>query len=115
RPQKPRPGRTGIFVETIATLISMSNTMAASRVSSPIINRAPQEISHPPTNDPMISGSGNTDFCKAPGPQGQPDTETSGCLQKEKCCRPKAVSERSRQVRWLTKDGETSSNFRREL
>jgi len=47
----------------------MGNTMAASRVSSPIINRAPQEISHPPTNGPMISGAGIPIFAKRPAPK----------------------------------------------
>jgi hypothetical protein len=83
----------------------MSSTMAASRVNNPIISRAPQTISHPQMNGPMISGAGTPIFVSA-RPQAHPDKETSEYLLKEKRCQPKAARERSRQVRWLPKGGE---------
>jgi hypothetical protein len=46
------------FVETSATVISINNGIAASRVSRPTTTHAPHNTSTPPTNGPKKPGAG---------------------------------------------------------
>ena len=67
RNPRTMPRSTGIFVETIATLMSMSSTIAASRVNNPMINSAPQTSSHAPTKWSHDLRHRDADFGKAAG------------------------------------------------
>ena len=69
--QKPLFRRIGIFVVAMATLMSMSNGMAARRPSRPTIRRLPQTISTTPTNGPMASGNGMPMCANLPASSGR--------------------------------------------
>ncbi len=66
--QKPLFTRIGIFVEAIATHMSMMSGIAASRVTRPRMRSAPPAISTMPTNGARSSGAGIPILTNRPTP-----------------------------------------------
>jgi len=57
-----------IFVESMATIISMMKGMAIRRVASPAINSKPPTISNQPTKPAVNWGNGIPSFVNLPTP-----------------------------------------------
>src|SRR5437763_1833792 len=62
------PKYNGIFVDAIATIISMTNGIAISRVIKPVSSRSPPTISNHPSAVAVKCGAGKPSFVKRPIP-----------------------------------------------